>query len=647
MTHVMAGRPLPPVDANASVDTNAQVDPALKLLVPDGRRRRPRGHDRDPGPQRGAHRRRLRGVVPRGPRGGRRGRRDPHRRQLDRRTAEIALAARRPGAARARSAGSAAPTSTRCPFVRGKYVIMGDADCTYDFRQLAPFVEALREGYEFVMGSRWQGSIEPGAMPRAAPVLRHAGHDLDPQPPVLGSHFTDIHCGMRGITRDALCGWTCSPQSWEYASEMVLKSVHMDLRTAEVPVTFLKDREGRLSHHKRSGWFSPFDAAWINLRAMFVYGAEFFLFKPGIVLLAARPAADAAAELRRRSRSAASPSVCTGMFLGVALSSSACRASTSAAWRRCCSTTPAADAALATSLPVHRARSLISGRCSLLGLVAGRRRSLSPTSRSDFALRPRRRDDEPPGRHRADADDRRRSRPSASPSCCTPRRSLRSRQMTVTDTERSTARSGRSGELTVVDRFGVWLSQARRSAARVGDVWPARTSATSAAATTPTSCAARSARCAAATLVDLALAADLKPTAKVTRHRGHAARTSCRAARRPLARRRALHVGARAPLGAGRSARASSAACCARAASAPSTCRRGAASAPSSSPPSASASARPRRWTTTSVLRPEGPLAAAGPGRLHAAARSAASSTSSASTPSRSAACRQGGPVTA
>jgi hypothetical protein len=65
---------------------------------------------------------------------------------------------------------------------------------------------------------------------------------------------------------------------------MVLKSVRLDLATTEVPVRFLKDREGRLSHHKRSGWTSPWKAAWINLRAMFVYGADFFLFRPGIVL---------------------------------------------------------------------------------------------------------------------------------------------------------------------------------------------------------------------------------------------------------------------------------------------------------------------------------------------------------------------------
>jgi hypothetical protein len=90
---------------------------------------------------------------------------------------------------------------------------------------------------------------------------------------------------MRGITRDALARMDLHSQSWEYASEMTLKSVQMELRTAEVPVRFLKDREGRLSHHKRSGWLSPWRAAWINLRAMFVYGSGFFVFKPGLVLM--------------------------------------------------------------------------------------------------------------------------------------------------------------------------------------------------------------------------------------------------------------------------------------------------------------------------------------------------------------------------
>jgi glycosyltransferase involved in cell wall biosynthesis len=169
------------------------------------------------------------------------------------------------------------------PHIRGRYVLMGDADCTYDFRRLEPFVRGFRDGYEFVMGSRWKGSIEPGSMPWHH---RHLGTPVTTW--ILNllyrSHFSDIHCGMRGITRDALVRMGLQSTSWEYASEMVLKSVHMHLRTTEVPVAFLKDREGRVSHHKRLGWLSPYQAAWINLRAMFIYGAEFFVYRPGIAM---------------------------------------------------------------------------------------------------------------------------------------------------------------------------------------------------------------------------------------------------------------------------------------------------------------------------------------------------------------------------
>lgn len=169
------------------------------------------------------------------------------------------------------------------PYIRGSYVLMGDADCTYDFRNLKPFVERFHEGYEYVMGSRWRGSIEPGAMPRlhqylGTPVTTWILNRL------YGSDFTDIHCGMRGITLDALVRMELDSDSWEYASEMVLKTVHLGLRTSEVPVRFLKDTEGRFSHHKRAGWRSPWLAAWINLRAMFVYGSDFFLLKPGLIL---------------------------------------------------------------------------------------------------------------------------------------------------------------------------------------------------------------------------------------------------------------------------------------------------------------------------------------------------------------------------
>ena len=168
------------------------------------------------------------------------------------------------------------------PFIRGRYVLMGDADCTYDFREIAPFVTQFRSGAEFIMGSRFKGSIEDGAMP---PLHRYFGTPLTTW--ILNfmyrTHFSDIHCGMRGITLDGFKRMALASESWEYASEMVLKSVHLDLGTTEVPVRFLKAPEGRTSHLVRGGWTTPWKAGWINLKAMFVFGADFFLTVPGVL----------------------------------------------------------------------------------------------------------------------------------------------------------------------------------------------------------------------------------------------------------------------------------------------------------------------------------------------------------------------------
>jgi glycosyltransferase involved in cell wall biosynthesis len=170
------------------------------------------------------------------------------------------------------------------PYIRSNYILMGDADCTYDFREIEGFVREFRNGFDFIMGSRFRGSIEKGAMPR---LHQHFGTPVTTA--ILNflysSKFSDIHCGMRGITKDALKDIRLESQSWEYASEMVLKSACLSLRTTEVPVRFLKDREGRASHMKRGGFFEPWRAGWINLRAMFIYHADFFVLRPGIVAL--------------------------------------------------------------------------------------------------------------------------------------------------------------------------------------------------------------------------------------------------------------------------------------------------------------------------------------------------------------------------
>ena len=171
------------------------------------------------------------------------------------------------------------------PYIRGKWIVMGDADLTYDFRELTPFVEEFRKGADFVMGSRFRGSIEKGAMPG---LHRYFGTPLTTWilNRIYGSNYSDIHCGMRGLTHAALEKIDLRSQSWEYASEMVLKAARLGLATAEVPVRFYKDREGRISHHRRMGWLSPWIAGWLNLKVMLVYTPDSFLLKPGIVLTA-------------------------------------------------------------------------------------------------------------------------------------------------------------------------------------------------------------------------------------------------------------------------------------------------------------------------------------------------------------------------
>ena len=169
------------------------------------------------------------------------------------------------------------------PYIRGQYVLVGDADCTYDFREIAPFVEKLRAGYDFVMGSRFRGTIEPRAMPLhhryfGTPVTNWIFNF------VLGASFSDIHCGMRGLTREAYQRIDLKSQGWEYASEMILKSLHLQLKTTEIPIDFYRDRNGRVSTHKRLGWLTPWKAGWDSLRIMFTLGADFFLYKPGWVL---------------------------------------------------------------------------------------------------------------------------------------------------------------------------------------------------------------------------------------------------------------------------------------------------------------------------------------------------------------------------
>jgi glycosyltransferase involved in cell wall biosynthesis len=171
------------------------------------------------------------------------------------------------------------------PHIRGEIAILGDCDLTYDFRELGGFIAAIRAGHDFVMGTRTKGEIEAGAMPAlhryfGSPATTFAFNAI------YGTRFSDIHCGMRAVTRAALRAMELESQGWEYASEMILKAHKLGMRTTEVPVRFWKDRDGRESHLKRGGWRTPWKAGWDSLRVMFLYAPDFFLLRPGLLLLA-------------------------------------------------------------------------------------------------------------------------------------------------------------------------------------------------------------------------------------------------------------------------------------------------------------------------------------------------------------------------
>lgn len=169
------------------------------------------------------------------------------------------------------------------PFVRGSFIVMGDCDLTYDFREIKFFVDSYHSGYEYVMGSRFLGTIETGAMPK---LHRYFGTPLTTWllNKIYRTKYSDIHCGMRGISKSGLERIQLTSSGWEYASEMVLKAARTGLRISEVPVKFYKDREGRESHLKRGGFLTPWIAGWINLKVMLVFSPDSFLLKPGAAL---------------------------------------------------------------------------------------------------------------------------------------------------------------------------------------------------------------------------------------------------------------------------------------------------------------------------------------------------------------------------
>jgi len=158
----------------------------------------------------------------------------------------------------------------------GTYVIMGDADDSYDFSNLDPFVERLRAGDDLVMGNRFLGGIEPGAMP---PLHKYLGN------PVLStigkvffrSPISDFHCGLRGFNRESIKQLHLQTTGMEFASEMVVKASLGGSRVSEVPTTLKKDGRSRPPHLR--SWRD----GWRHLRFLLIFSPRWLFLVPGSI----------------------------------------------------------------------------------------------------------------------------------------------------------------------------------------------------------------------------------------------------------------------------------------------------------------------------------------------------------------------------
>jgi len=160
----------------------------------------------------------------------------------------------------------------------GEYIIMGDADDSYNFEEIKPFYQKLEEGFEFVMGNRFRGNIESGAMPW---LHRYVGTPF--LTGVMNLFFKtgigDTNCGMRGFRRDALERMGVNAPGMEFATEMVIKASLAGLKISEVPCNLYRDKRDRKPHLR------TFRDGWRYLRFMLLFSPAWTFFIPGVILV--------------------------------------------------------------------------------------------------------------------------------------------------------------------------------------------------------------------------------------------------------------------------------------------------------------------------------------------------------------------------
>ena len=161
---------------------------------------------------------------------------------------------------------------------KGNYIIMGDADDSYDFSDLMPFLVELRKGCDLVMGNRFRGGIKKGAMPF---LHRYIGN---PVLSFIGKLFfhikiNDFHCGLRGFTKTAYLKMNLHTTGMEFATELVVKAALHKMRIVEVPTTLSPDGRNRPPHLRT--WHD----GWRHLRFLLMFSPKWLFLFPGLLII--------------------------------------------------------------------------------------------------------------------------------------------------------------------------------------------------------------------------------------------------------------------------------------------------------------------------------------------------------------------------
>ncbi|GJM29140.1 MAG: dolichol-P-glucose synthetase [Cyclobacteriaceae bacterium] len=162
---------------------------------------------------------------------------------------------------------------------QGKFVIMGDADDSYDFENLMPYVEKLRAGYDLVMGNRFKGGVQKGAMPFLHKYLGNPVLSLVGKVFFNIQQINDFHCGLRGFQKDAFKQMDLKTTGMEFASEMVVKAALLDMKIMEVPTTLSQDGRTRPPH------LNTWTDGWRHLRFLMLYSPKWLYLIPGAILM--------------------------------------------------------------------------------------------------------------------------------------------------------------------------------------------------------------------------------------------------------------------------------------------------------------------------------------------------------------------------